>query len=314
MCGRTTLLSLYIATNHGIELACSHVCVFGYVTKEWEVLPEGIVREIVGGGAFFVAVALRSLGACVEMIVRLSEAEKYLLELPKSMGVWTRLIPSPTTMKCRLLYEANGSRTIEVLENTTPFSDEDVELCAYADAIYVGPQTTKDFSLEFIKRASNKAPVYVDAQGFTREVRGAKIEYVDWVWKREAANYIELLKVDDREAKILTGASSIDEALRQLHLIGFKNVLLTTDEGVYLSTGEGRWFARYRVTRVVGRTGRGDTAVAACIYARLAGMSGAETTRFVAAAVSIKLSAPGPLRASKKEVEGLAKEIEVEEL
>jgi len=295
-------------------LAKDHVCVFGYVTKEWEILPEGIVREIIGGGAFFVAIALQSLGACVEMIVRLSEAEKYLLELPKSLGVWTRMIPSPTTMKCRLYYHAEGGRTIEVLEDTTPFTSDDAELCAYADAVYVGPQTNKDFDLEFLRRISRKAPIYLDVQGFTREVRGHRIEYVDWLWKHEASKYIELLKVDDREARLLTNRSDVVEALDVLHSIGFRRILLTADEGIYVSSIGEKWFARYRIARVVGRTGRGDTAIAAYIYADLAKKPPSEIAKFVAAAVSLKLGVVGPLQASRDKVEELAKEIEVERI
>ncbi len=289
-------------------------CVFGYVTKEWEIHPGGIIREIVGGGAYFVSVALRSLGASVRLIVRMCECDRHLLEELSSMGISVELIPSSTTMKCRLRYERDGSRTIEVIEPAQPFEPSDVSKCIYADAVYVGPQTQNDFSLEFLERASRVAPLFLDVQGFTRRVVNGVVHYVDWEWKGEAARFVDTLKVDDKEARILTGRSNIVESLNALHELGFKNVLLTTNEGVYLSTPDSRFFARYKVARVVGRTGRGDTAVAAYMYSRMMGLDPRQGIALVAAAVSIKLGSVGPLRASLDAVLSLSKEIEVEEL
>jgi len=278
------------------------VCVFGYVTKEWEIYGGGIVREIVAGGAYFVSHALRSLGMDVTAIVRLAQTESYLLADLKARGINVVPVWSSRTMMSKLIYEPSGERRIEVVSLSDPFTVEDLDKCLYADAIYIGPQTEKDFDLEFIETASHRAPVYLDVQGFTRRVVGTRIVYVDWEWKRAAAPYIGALKVDDREARLLTGESDPGRALKSLHDIGFREIVMTTDSGVYVSIDGDSRYAPYRIGRVVGRTGRGDTAIAAYIASKIMGLDLEKRAILVAAAVSMKLMSMGPLTTTMNDV------------
>ena len=92
---------------------------------------------------------------------------------------------------------------------------------------HLGSLLSDDFPLEVIKFMSAKGILSVDAQGYLREVRGEKVYPVDWEEKREALKYIDILKVNEHEAAVLTGSSDYDEAVHLLHEWGVKEVLLT---------------------------------------------------------------------------------------
>jgi len=279
------------------------VCAFGYITREWEVYPDGRVRPIIAGPPYYFSAALLRLGDRVRVVTRVAEEDSEILEEIRALGGEIVNLPTKATMKSRLLYRPGG-REIEVVSRADPFRVEDLRHCQSPPPkfIYLGPLTTEDFSLEFLKEASRVAPVVLDVQGFTRRVVGSRVEYVDWGWKEEGAKHVSILKLDDREGKLLTGRADPEGILKSLQAMGFREVLLTTSWGVHVLRGGERASAPYRVREVRGRTGRGDTATAAYVHARLRGWGLRESAVFTAAATSVKLLEPGPLRVGEAEI------------
>ena len=273
------------------------VCAFGYVTREWEVFPDGVVREIIAGPPYYFSAALAKLGDKVRVVTKVAEEDSSILEDLRRLGVEVVNIPARSTMKSRLLYKPSG-REIEVLSRGEPFRLEDLKLCREVRTkyVYLGPLSTDDFSLEFVREASGVALVVLDVQGFTRRIAGGRVEYVDWGWKAEAAPHVSVLKLDDKEGKLLTGAGRPEDLIDSLHGMGFGEVLLTTAWGVFIGVkGRGIFSAPFKVKEIKGRTGRGDTATAAYVHSKLKGMKPAEAAVFTAAATSLKLMKPGPL-------------------
>ncbi len=280
------------------------VCAFGYITREWEVFPDGKVREIIAGPPYYFSAALAELGDSVRVVTKVAEEDVGILENLRGLGVEVVNIPAKSTMKSRLLYKPSG-REIEVLSRGEPFTLEDLRLCRGVRAryIYLGPLSTEDFNLEFVKEAASIAPVVLDVQGFTRRIAGGRVEYVDWGWKIEAAPSISVLKLDDREGKLLTGAGVPEDIIDSLHGMGFKDVLLTTAWGVFIGIkGRGIFSAPFKVKDIKGRTGRGDTATAAYVHSKLRGLKPEEAAVFTAAATSLKLMRPGPLSVDEEGV------------
>ena len=281
------------------------VCAYGYVTREWEVFPDGTSREITAGPPYFLAAALASLGDRVRVVTRVSREDEHILDELRRLGVDVVNLGTMRSMKSRIIYRESGERELEVLSLARPFGLQDLDFCIRVSPryIYLGPLTTQDFDLDFIRRARSRAQVVLDVQGFTRKVVGRRVVYVDWVWKLDAAPYVSILKLDDREGELLTGSREPEEIVSRLHEMGFGEVLLTTSWGVYASLRNRHIYrAPYRVRRVVGRTGRGDTATAAYLHARLRGWEPARAVVFAAAATSLKLMEVGPLKKSEAEV------------
>ncbi len=278
------------------------VCIVGYVTREYEIWSTGERREIVAGAAYFVSYALASLGIKPRLVTKSGIEVAHVLDELKSMGIEI-VNRGSRTMISNLIYRTISDREIEVVSPPEPYTPSDIESCGFCDIIYLGPHTVTDMGLEVLKQATRLSKiVVVDVQGYTRRLISKKIEYVDWIWKHSAAPHIAGLKVDHREGKLLTGCLEPSAILRKLYEIGFRETVLTTDSGVYLYSDGLELFAPYRVEKVVGRTGRGDTAMAAYIYSKASGLKPHEAVKFIAAATSIKLATQGPLRASAEEV------------
>lgn len=279
------------------------VCCFGHITRESEEW-QGLHREFTAGPPYFFSLALRRLGDQVMVVTKLNPADKDILTELEREGVRIVLRKSARTSSFHTVYgKSLDERYLKVISVADPFTLDDLMFCEPSKYIYIGPLTTRDFTLEFLIEAKRKAPVILDVQGFTRKVVGDRIEYVDWDWKYEGMKYIDIFKADNNEARILTGINDPVEALKKLLEWGPREVLITSSDGVYLGIqGNGLYFAPFIVDEVKGRVGRGDTCTAAYVHARLRGMSYDEAVKFAAAATSLKLGYQGPLRNSEDEV------------
>ena len=279
------------------------VCGFSFITHESEIFRD-IYREFTAGPVYFYSITLRRLGSTILVVTRIGEDYIHVVNELKSLGIDVIVKKSKVTTSFHTVYgKSIDERFIEVKAVAEPFNVSDLNLCPSVKYIYIGPLTTKDFDINFIKEASKRAPIILDAQGFTREVRGSRIKYTDWSWKVEGLKYITVLKVDRVEAKLLTGYSDIEEALDTLISMGPNEVLLTSSEGVYLRVkGRGIFHAPFIVDEIRGRVGRGDTCTAAYTHAKLRGWPYDFAIKFAAATTSIKLSYQGPFRGDEKSV------------
>ena len=278
------------------------VCVVGYITREWEIWPNGVVKEIIAGAAYFVSIALAKLGNSVRVITKVDPEDKDLIKVLEELNIEV-INTGSKTMKSKLIYKSLSERDIEVVSPSESFSIDDIELCRNSRVIYLGPQTVTDIDIEVLSHASRYGSVVLDVQGYTRRIVNKRIEYVDWVQKNFAQQFIDALKIDHREGSLLTKFFNPIEILNKLFDIGYRNIVLTVDEGVYLGVlNKGIFYAPYHIDRIVGRTGRGDTALASYIHTMLRNWDPFTSVRFVAAATSLKLATSGPLRASEKDV------------
>jgi sugar/nucleoside kinase (ribokinase family) len=113
-----------------------------------------------------------------------------------------------------------------------------------------------------------------------------------------------VLKTDAVEAELLTGKSDIKVAALMMADMGPSEIVLTHRHGL-LVYADGQFHeAGFFPQKLVGRSGRGDTSVAAYVAKRLT-TSPAEATIWAAAVVSLKLEAEGPFRREIGQVDDL---------
>ena len=264
-------------------------------------------REGVGGAVYFGGIVLARLGLRVAVVTRLAQADAWMLEELKNSGidvfpVWTE--------------ESTG------IENYYPDPDSDFRHCrplGFAGTFrpgdlpeiqgrlyYLGTVMAGEIDLAFLRAVAARGPVALDAQGCLRALKDGELVTDGWDWAGEALPHVCYLKVDDREARALTGEEERERAARQLAALGPVEVVLTHHGGVLVLAGGRVYQAPFRPKSLAGRTGRGDTCFSAYLARRLQGASPQEATKFAAALTTLKLERPGPFRGTVAEVERLA--------
>ena len=143
----------------------------------------------------------------------------------------------------------------------------------------------------------------MDVQCMLRHVEeDLSMQFHDWADKREYLPFIDFLKTDAAEAKILTGLDDRKEAAKVLHDWGAKEIMITHNTEVLIYDGRQAYTAPIVARNLSGRTGRGDTCFSAYITERLRrGIP--EALLYAAALVSLKMETPGPFKGTRADVE-----------
>jgi sugar/nucleoside kinase (ribokinase family) len=277
-----------------------HVAVVGHITKDLVRIPGKPDREQEGGSAYYVSVALRSLGCDVTVVTRIQRAEEDLLlrDLVRR-GIHVRNTPSPETTVFENVYTdaTLTSRQQWVRSVAQPISAADVEGIR-ADAFHVGPLTRDEISVDVLRTIRAQTPlVAFDAQGMLRQVVDGRVSLAAWPELDRALPFVDVLKVDDAEAFELVGTKDATDAAAREVLVTFANrgsLVRASGASVHVDV--------VRPRANVDATGCGDTYVAGYLHARLAGEPPPEAARFAAAAASLKLERYGPFEGTAADV------------
>ena len=273
------------------------ICCIGHITLDKIITPKQTVY-MPGGTSYYFSHGIYHLKdhAHYKLVTSLASSEYQSVNELRAKGINVEVIPSRYTVYFENKYGENqNNRTQRVLAKADPFT---VEKLKHLEArfFHLGSLLSDDFPLEVIKFMSAKGILSVDAQGYLREVRGEKVYPVDWEEKREALKYIDILKVNEHEAAVLTGSSDYDEAVHLLHEWGVKEVLLTLGSEGSLIYAENKLYRipAYPPQEVEDATGCWETYMIGYLYMRNKGASYAEAGMFAAALSTIKLEKSGP--------------------
>ncbi|MEW6232481.1 MAG: PfkB family carbohydrate kinase [Chloroflexota bacterium] len=284
------------------------IAFIGHYTKDTVVTPQE--TRIIQGGAFNYGchVAAR-MGLRAAVVTRLAREDFDVVETLTRMGVRVFATPTQESTCLKLVYASEDldQRTIYTVGFAGPFTPEEVEP-VQAQAYHIGASIRGEVPLEVIQAlARKKARVSLDVQGFVRINDHGKLIFHAWPQKAEVLQYVDVLKADAVEAEMLTGSTDRREAARALAELGPSEVVLTHGQGV-LVYAWGRFHeASFFPAQIKGRTGRGDTCIAAYLGKRLSA-SPAQATVWTAALTSLKLEAPGPFRRDIADVEHLIRD------
>lgn len=238
-----------------------------------------------------------------KLVTSLAPSEYSSVDELTGKGLNVEIIPSKKTVYFENSYGINqNNRTQRVLAKADPFTVEKIQHIE-AKIFHLGSLLSDDFSLDVIKYLSKKGILSVDAQGYLREVRGENVYPIDWCEKKEALKYVHILKVNEHEAKVLTGLDDYQAAARQLAEWGVKEVLLTLgSEGSIIYTENSFYYIpAYPPKEVVDATGCGDTYMLGYLYMRNKGVSYEEAGCFAAALSTVKLEKSGPFSGTEED-------------
>lgn len=259
-----------------------------------------------GGTSYYFSHGIRHLKDTrnYKLITALAPSEYKAVEDLRAKGIQVEVLPSRKTVYFENIYGENqDDRKQRVLAKADPFTVEELK-DEEAKFFHLGSLLSDDFSLDVVKLLSGKGKLAVDAQGYLREVRGEQVYPTDWKDKREALKYIDILKVNEHEAEVLTGFKDFKQAALQLAEWGVKEVLLTLGSLGSIIYTEGTFYKipAYPAKNVVDATGCGDTYSMGYLYMRNKGASYEEAGCFAAALSTIKLEKSGPFSGTEEQV------------
>lgn len=238
-----------------------------------------------------------------KLVTSLAPSEYSSVDELTGKGLNVEIIPSKKTVYFENSYGINqNNRTQRVLAKADPFTVEKIQHIE-AKIFHLGSLLSDDFSLDVIKYLSKKGILSVDAQGYLREVRGENVYPIDWCEKKEALKYVHILKVNEHEAKVLTGLDDYQAAARQLAVWGVKEVLLTlgSEGSIIYAENSFYYIPAYPPKEVVDATGCGDTYMLGYLYMRNKGVSYEEAGCFAAALSTVKLEKSGPFSGTEED-------------
>ncbi len=284
------------------------IAFLGHYTKDTIVLPHE--TKTGRGGAFYYGVhVVVKMGLKAAVITRLAEEDFEVVKDLSRLGVEVFATPTAQSTSLKLVYPAQNldHRTVHNVSFAGPFTPAEVAP-VQAHTFHIGASVRGEVPPEVIEALAQKdAMISLDVQGFIRVNRGGKLVHEDWPQTAQGLELVDVLKADAVEAEVLTGRSDLREAARALAEFGPREVVLTHGKGV-LVYADGRFYAAPFWTREMrGRTGRGDTCIAAYLGKRLTA-SPAEATIWAAALTSLKMEAEGPFSREIDEVEESIKE------
>lgn len=280
------------------------ICCIGHITLDKIITPKQTIY-MPGGTSYYFSHGISHLNDWknYKLVTSLAPSEYSSVDELTGKGLNVEIIPSKKTVYFENSYGINqNNRTQRVLAKADPFTVEKIQHIE-AKIFHLGSLLSDDFSLDVIKYLSKKGILSVDAQGYLREVRGENVYPIDWCEKKEALKYVHILKVNEHEAKVLTGLDDYQAAARQLAEWGVKEVLLTlgSEGSIIYAENSFYYIPAYPPKEVVDATGCGDTYMLGYLYMRNKGVSYEEAGCFAAALSTVKLEKSGPFSGTEKD-------------
>ncbi len=281
------------------------IAFIGNYTKDRIIDSQG--ERVVDGGAFnYGANVAARLGFRTCAVTRLAEQDRRVVEGLERLGVDVFPEFTPESTRLRLVYPSDNpdERRIYVDSSAGSFRPEQVADLNASTAV-VGASFRGEVGLEVLRilRGGGKK-IALDVQGFVRCVREGLLVAEPWPEKEEILKLVRYLKADIAEAEILTGTRDLCRAARLLSVIGCEEIVLTHREGVLVYDGRRYYEAGFHPRKLVGRSGRGDTCIAAYSCRRLVSEP-AEAIIWAAAVTSLKMESNGPFSSSPEDVKRL---------
>jgi sugar/nucleoside kinase (ribokinase family) len=277
------------------------ICVVGHLTKDIIRIEAEIVRELVGGTAYYTSLALHTLGLNVAVVTKTApeDRDRLLADLEaRNIPVFWQ--PSKKTSIFEDIYPTKNLdvRCEKVWAVADPFSVADLGDLR-AKTIHLGPLTDRDMDLGFLVAIGDREEIIaLDAQGLTRRVMSdGEVKAVSWQDAEKGLSSIDILKLDEKEAKILTETDNSADASQILLDMGIKELIVT-----YGSKGSQLYFQNILINipalpprKIVDATGCGDTYMAGYLCQRLWGKDMETSGRFAAMVSSLKIENFGAL-------------------
>jgi sugar/nucleoside kinase (ribokinase family) len=282
-----------------------NITFIGHMCYDEIVSFEGDINVSPGSAVLCGAMAAGRVCQNISVITKMSRDDIEILKPMEEMGIDTHLLSSQETTYMRVEHptEDVDIRRMYQFKNAGYFTVD--ELPEFESKyVHLAGITDQEFTLEFINGLYDKGfSLSADMQSFVRQVDSGtrQIHFKDVANKKELISKLDRVKLDKVEGELLTGYDDIEKVAIELETWGANEIVITQAEGVLARVKGETFYEKFSNKSNVGRTGRGDTTFAAYMSWRL-NHEVAESLKFAAALVSIKMESPGPFNGTLEDV------------
>jgi sugar/nucleoside kinase (ribokinase family) len=279
------------------------ICCIGHITAD-KVVTTTSVRHMPGGTAWYFSCALSRLHVNYLLVTALAPAEMHYVNDLRKKGISVKVQASAHTVNFENIYAENqDQRSQNVLQKADPFTMAQLNQVD-ANIFHLGPLLADDISVELIKALAEKGRISLDVQGYLRKVENQKVYPAGWPDKKEALQYVTILKADVAELKALTGLDDLNKSVKLLAGWGVKEIVVTdgSQGSIIYSAGAFYTIPAYYAPTMADATGCGDTYMAGYLYMRIKGEGIQQSGEFAAAMAGLKTASAGPFMGTAENV------------
>jgi len=266
---------------------------------------KGSPHREAGGPAPYAAMAAARCKKRVALLTRLAKNDSHLLEHLKAAGIDIYIQPAAVTTHVRIVHpSANADEREMILINNSGFFKieemPDLEPCL----VHLVGMSNQEFTIEFMIELRRRGfRLSLDIQSFIFQVddKTGHIHLRDVPKKQEILGMVDIVKLDVAEARVLTGSDDLYKAAAMVEEWGCPEAIITRSDGVLAHVRGTDYFAPFSNRSIAGRTGRGDTTMAAYLTQRM-NHPVEYALEFAAAMASIKMETPGAYMGTMEDV------------
>jgi sugar/nucleoside kinase (ribokinase family) len=279
------------------------ICCIGHITLDTVITTRTVVN-MAGGTSFYFSNAMRNMNINYMLVTSLASKEMYIVDELRNKGIDVNVVPSKNTVYFENRYAENGEdRTQRVSQQADPITAQ--QLKNIEAAIYhLGPLLAEDIPVDVFKVLAAKGIVSLDAQGYLRTVKNEQVLPVDWPAKKEALQYVDILKVNEYELEVLTGEKDVSTGAKILADWGVKEVVVTLGSMGSVILNDQKFYSipPYIPGNFADTTGCGDTYMAGYLYQRSKGANIQHAGEFASAMAGLKVNSSGPFTGTEEDV------------
>lgn len=281
--------------------------IIGPLTRD-RIVKKDSEYQSIGGAVYYQSAVFSYLGIDNTVITTLAEKDKDLIDdLPEA----TEVIPiyTDSTMEFQNIYPNNNPnyRIQKAFIPENPIRPENlfnIDLKVF-DALLLCPLSSTDIPLNTLKYLAQwNIPIYLGAQGYLRHKKNGKVVLKPWYNYKKFLNFIQLLFIDEIEARIILGVSDegCGEVTRKLSSFGPEEVIVTRgDQGAFIYSKKDVNGNFYHVPaihphKIIDPTGLGDTFMAAYAARRIESDDPEDCGIFASRISSLKMEQKGALK------------------
>jgi sugar/nucleoside kinase (ribokinase family) len=284
------------------------VILIGPISRD-TIIKDKSVYHATGGAVYYQANVFSRLGIDTQAVVTIAKKDQQLLtEFPENVKI-TPFFVNETLQFENIYSNDNPNSRIQkayIQKNSIKFGKLlSIDLTA-TDAIILCPLSPWDIPLETIKYLSRfNIPIYLGAQGYLRHIKNDEIILKPWRNSKEFLKYVEMLFIDEFEAKIIRGENTQDliKEAKNLASSGPQEVIITLgNKGALIYSQNVDKFYKIPALHpnfIRDPTGLGDTFMAAYIAMRFKESDPEKCGIFASIVSTIKIENKGPFRGNR---------------